>query len=319
MPRSHGLLPLGLLTFLSLPVPVPGLEAASEQCFQASVEAALAADSSESEATAWLQVGIAARQRVPTKLTGDSSGAADSARKGSVEDAMTAVKTDPSQTSARIAHSNASGNRTSVAAASWSTVLLSKTEKLVGQLQMKMAPASPATWTLEGVKSKLPEMLAVLSLGMLPLTAAIICCGLLGLNKPAHTEDRLRRCRGLQSIPPKVRERVNLDAPFMAMASLKQAANAASAANAEVAIQPASEGEEFTPGNHVVVDDVEVTAGASLSSQPLAVLSKGFIVEIVQIVKLPMERRLRGFLQSPAGWVSIMDLADRRIWLQKVK
>merc|ERR1712232_70478 len=77
--------------------------------------------------------------------------------------------------------------------------------------------------------------------------------------------------------------------------------------------------QEDSPGQYVIVGDygAVVREQASLDSESIAKLSKGTVVNVVEVVVEPDEYRICGKIQGSGGWISLKQSGDGRRWACK--
>lgn len=83
---------------------------------------------------------------------------------------------------------------------------------------------------------------------------------------------------------------------------------------------PASNFPDLTPGQYVVTNNmVAVTTGVASSSPILGPLLAGTRINILEVVHQNDEQRVRGRIDNPPGWISLLDMVDGRSWARKVE
>jgi len=75
---------------------------------------------------------------------------------------------------------------------------------------------------------------------------------------------------------------------------------------------PVQEKVPDAPGPYRIVNDVGaiVKCGVDFQSEQVATLSKGSHVNVLEVVPLDAERRLRARIEEPAGWISLLNTKD---------
>jgi len=98
-------------------------------------------------------------------------------------------------------------------------------------------------------------------------------------------------------------------------AALEEAARAASAASAP----GPGVGEEDSPGPYVIINAAGVfPAAASLCDEDIvAFLHVGEVVNVLEVVRCREEGRVRGRIESPAGWITLLHVPDGFRWAEK--
>lgn len=72
------------------------------------------------------------------------------------------------------------------------------------------------------------------------------------------------------------------------------------------------------PGVYVVTHGmVAVTAEPSQSSAIVTPLLAGHRIKILEVLRLEEEQKIRGRIENPAGWISLVDLANGRSWARR--
>lgn len=72
------------------------------------------------------------------------------------------------------------------------------------------------------------------------------------------------------------------------------------------------------PGTYTVqYDQTKVSSTLELSNQIVGTLSKGAKIEIVEVVERPQDKRIRGRLTSPAGWISLVNTESGYRWAER--
>jgi len=73
-----------------------------------------------------------------------------------------------------------------------------------------------------------------------------------------------------------------------------------------------------SPGTYAVLHDrTKVAATAALSDSWLAELPKGTLVEVSEVVCREQDKRVRGRLESPAGWISLLNTETGYRWAER--
>eukprot|EP00927_Polykrikos_kofoidii_P008909 TRINITY_DN13712_c1_g1_i1.p1 TRINITY_DN13712_c1_g1~~TRINITY_DN13712_c1_g1_i1.p1 ORF type:complete len:369 (+),score=31.50 TRINITY_DN13712_c1_g1_i1:40-1107(+) len=72
------------------------------------------------------------------------------------------------------------------------------------------------------------------------------------------------------------------------------------------------------PGVYIITRDTFVTASSSTNSEDVVALDKGSVVVVSEIVRLFDEHRIRGRLQCPQGWVSLVNTSDGSRWAEHI-
>jgi len=75
---------------------------------------------------------------------------------------------------------------------------------------------------------------------------------------------------------------------------------------------------DFGPGVYVVTHGmVAVTADPSPASAIVTPLLAGARINVVEVVRMEEDQKIRGRIDNPAGWISLMDLVNGRSWAQR--
>jgi len=85
----------------------------------------------------------------------------------------------------------------------------------------------------------------------------------------------------------------------------------------QVASQCADVAEVDSPGHYVVVVNAKVSSAPCLKSEKIACVPKGTGVQVLEIVELQEERRIRAHIRQPAGWISLLDTECGHRWATK--
>lgn len=73
-----------------------------------------------------------------------------------------------------------------------------------------------------------------------------------------------------------------------------------------------------SPGAYTILHDrTKVAPAKELSDQWVAELGKGTSVRIVEVISMPGIKRVRGRLESPAGWISLLNTETGYRWAAK--
>ena len=73
--------------------------------------------------------------------------------------------------------------------------------------------------------------------------------------------------------------------------------------------------EEDLPGHYLIVhNSAAIREGLSLDSPVVGQLAAGEVVHVLEVVPLPEANRVRGKLEHPHGWISLVDLQDGYRW-----
>jgi len=78
--------------------------------------------------------------------------------------------------------------------------------------------------------------------------------------------------------------------------------------------------EEEGPGVYTVIHDrTAVTRSVALGSDDDVVGKLGFgaVIRVIEVVRSHQERRVRGRIENPPGWISIMNMETGKRWAQK--
>jgi len=88
---------------------------------------------------------------------------------------------------------------------------------------------------------------------------------------------------------------------------------------AKTRTRPRGQDEEVDlPGMYTVVHDrTKVAPGEELSNVFVAELSKGASVRVVEVVIRNQDKRVRGRLESPAGWISLLNTETGYRWASR--
>mmetsp|Transcript_20358 Transcript_20358/g.64001 ORF Transcript_20358/g.64001 Transcript_20358/m.64001 type:complete len:665 (+) Transcript_20358:408-2402(+) len=77
---------------------------------------------------------------------------------------------------------------------------------------------------------------------------------------------------------------------------------------------------EDYPGVYIITHkEAAVTSKVCLAPPILAHLDAGMVVHVVEVVHCPRERRVRGRIERPAGWISLVSLEDGYRWARRVE
>merc|ERR1712137_169797 len=73
--------------------------------------------------------------------------------------------------------------------------------------------------------------------------------------------------------------------------------------------------EYYEPGNSYIITTAAILSkGAELDSDDLMWLKEGASVHILEVVNDDKGRRVRGRVETPAGWVSLFDMDKQQRW-----
>jgi len=72
-----------------------------------------------------------------------------------------------------------------------------------------------------------------------------------------------------------------------------------------------------SPGVYVVSQTVALTVGPEKSSAKLQNLSVGTVVQVLEVVHQQEDKRVRGRVEDPAGWISIVGTEDSNRWASR--
>jgi len=76
--------------------------------------------------------------------------------------------------------------------------------------------------------------------------------------------------------------------------------------------------EADSPGRYTIVHDrTKVASTLELSEKFVAELARGATVNVLEVVNLPKESRVRGRLESPVGWISLLNVATGYRWAKR--
>eukprot|EP00929_Paragymnodinium_shiwhaense_P017240 TRINITY_DN12628_c0_g1_i2.p1 TRINITY_DN12628_c0_g1~~TRINITY_DN12628_c0_g1_i2.p1 ORF type:complete len:2359 (-),score=516.31 TRINITY_DN12628_c0_g1_i2:144-7220(-) len=64
--------------------------------------------------------------------------------------------------------------------------------------------------------------------------------------------------------------------------------------------------DDLKPGEYVLIRDATLTLGADVSSDDLQELAAGETVQVLEVLHLEADRRIRGRLREPSGWISLV-------------
>jgi len=84
-------------------------------------------------------------------------------------------------------------------------------------------------------------------------------------------------------------------------------------------VEPCDDPPQLGPGTyHIVHDNATVTKGQSTSTSDLGKLAKGTVVEVLEVVAIADEHRIRGRIENPfAGWFSMVKTTNNYCWAEK--
>ncbi|CAE8681159.1 unnamed protein product, partial [Polarella glacialis] len=72
-----------------------------------------------------------------------------------------------------------------------------------------------------------------------------------------------------------------------------------------------------SPGVYCLSSSVDVTEGPARGSPKCERLATDTVVHVVEVVHRLQERRVRGRIESPAGWISLLDIDEGSRWADK--
>lgn len=83
---------------------------------------------------------------------------------------------------------------------------------------------------------------------------------------------------------------------------------------------PKNMADDLRPGMYEIVHDNATVRSAAVTSSPVvAKLREGEMVKVVEVETVESEARVRGRLEEPVGWISLMDLQDGFRWARPQK
>lgn len=84
-------------------------------------------------------------------------------------------------------------------------------------------------------------------------------------------------------------------------------------------VEPCEDLPQLGPGTyHIVHENATVTQGQSTSTSDLGKLAKGTVVEVLEVVAIANEHRIRGRIEEPfAGWFSMVKTTNDYRWAEK--
>lgn len=77
--------------------------------------------------------------------------------------------------------------------------------------------------------------------------------------------------------------------------------------------------DEDKPGIYEILYDAVVKSGAVITSPEVARVRKGELVNVVEVEIVESEARVRGRLEEPPGWISLLDLQSNYRWARSQK
>lgn len=77
----------------------------------------------------------------------------------------------------------------------------------------------------------------------------------------------------------------------------------------------AKQQEVLGPGQYLLLVDATVTVGSSTETEHAVELEEGTQVNVLETKELPGEKKLRGRIDKPAGWISMRDTSDGFLWV----
>jgi len=76
--------------------------------------------------------------------------------------------------------------------------------------------------------------------------------------------------------------------------------------------------DEDTPGQYIVIHDgVAVSSGLSTVSPITQILAFGTVVNVLEVARIEEDKRVRGRIEDPPGWVSLLDTGDGYRWARR--
>jgi hypothetical protein len=72
-----------------------------------------------------------------------------------------------------------------------------------------------------------------------------------------------------------------------------------------------------SPGSYFICAITAVTSSQSRNSDTISRLSVGSLVEVEELARLPLEKRLRARIKCPAGWISLENTATHFRWAKR--
>ncbi|CAE8582173.1 unnamed protein product [Polarella glacialis] len=69
---------------------------------------------------------------------------------------------------------------------------------------------------------------------------------------------------------------------------------------------------DWVPGQYVVVSEVLLQESPFLSSKKFRTLDAGTQIDVVEVVNVPNDHRIRGRISKPAGWLSLQKLSTKK-------
>lgn len=71
------------------------------------------------------------------------------------------------------------------------------------------------------------------------------------------------------------------------------------------------------PGRYRVLETTHVTEHSDVESDNVAQVNEGTVVEVLDIVVCPTDQRVRGRIEQPSGWISLLDTANGHRWAEQ--
>ena len=71
------------------------------------------------------------------------------------------------------------------------------------------------------------------------------------------------------------------------------------------------------PGIYILAGEVDVFEGVARGSAKVGRLGAGQEVRVLEVVHREMDRRVRGRIQQPAGWISLLDTSEGHRWAHR--
>jgi len=74
----------------------------------------------------------------------------------------------------------------------------------------------------------------------------------------------------------------------------------------------------YTPGRHRITRALKVSDGLALGGETSVSLNPGMIVDVLEVVHLADDNRVRACIKEPQGWISLQDLSTGDCYAEKV-
>ncbi|CAK0800426.1 unnamed protein product [Prorocentrum cordatum] len=77
--------------------------------------------------------------------------------------------------------------------------------------------------------------------------------------------------------------------------------------------------DDDAPGLYCLTNGALVTAAAATASPEVARLGQGSTVRVLEVRRLADAQRVRGRIENPPGWISLLDLSDGFRWVERLE